>query len=215
MTCTPWAACLLPLCCPELGGTTLIGGHPKPGVGAACAHGAEASGEPWNRPTSRVIRSRVQGGCVCVCVCVHVCVCAHGGTCGGHMHASVHVCVRARMCVCAHACVCVAGPGFGGKGRMTSNTHQRCLLQQLGAPEPGQRTGQREPRQAVSMQGGPGFRARSCRPRAPLSWQEQSLTGRAAWLSFKERLFPPQASLGTEGGKEWGARGRDPTTESC
>ena len=73
---------------------------------------------------------------------------------------------------------------------------------------------QMEPRQAISMRGGPGFRAQSCRPRAPLSWREQSLTGGATWLSFKERLFPPQASLGTEGGKEWGAGGRDPTTES-
>ena len=36
---------------------------------------------------------------------------------------------------------------------------------------------QMEPRQAISMRGGPGFRAQSCRPRAPLSWREQSLAG--------------------------------------
>ena len=141
-------------------------------------------------------------GCVCAHVCA--CVCAHGRNMCVHACVCTHTCLWGtcmHLCTCVCTCVCVAGPGFGGKGRMTSNTHQRCLLQQFGTSEQGRRMEQMEPRQAISMLGGPGFGAQSCRPRAPLSWREQSLTGGATWLSFKEKLFPPQASLGTEGGR--------------
>lgn len=111
---------------PKTRGATLIGGCPRPGVGTMCAHRAEASG----RPTSCVVRSSVRW---VMCVCAHVCACTHVHACvcvrtGGHMCVytcmgvrHTHVLVRMCVCTCVSACmcVCVAGPGFGGKGRMT------------------------------------------------------------------------------------------------
>ena len=82
---------------------------PNLGWEAPCAHGAEASGEQWDPPTSLVVRSRVRVGCVCVCtweehVCTYMCV---------------HTCLWAHACICAHVCarVCVwRGLALVGRG---------------------------------------------------------------------------------------------------
>ena len=75
--------------------------------------------KPQGRPTFCVVRSSVQVGhvCVCSCVCMHPCARMCLSVCGGaRVRVHIHGC-GAHTCIGAH--VCVAGPGFGGKGRMT------------------------------------------------------------------------------------------------